>query len=159
MQEGTQAQESITFTLIDAKVAGGEFLSPTDPAVSISIDNPYLYLELLQDADSLVIDKHRITVEVAYPLDKPSMFPLYSPTNNGFTRKDLIIEVSKLYHWIYDVEEKTSNIEVAKHSRYKWNRCHTNGCFGLWGHFLYDLDLVAVTYDKDRHVYTLVVDS
>lgn len=126
-----------------------------DPYVSI-VDPPFNRIKNLKE---YVIHKPNITLEVKYPLRDKFLFPLYSNDDSGFTREQLVKSICNLYKWIYQVEEKTSDVKTGQHPAFYFNRNQTYGYFGIWGHGIEDLDLHTIYYDSDRDVYTLGIDS
>lgn len=108
----------------------------------ISIENPESQIDKLIDSDKIVIPYSEITLIIDYPLNKPTSFVLTS-SKNGFTKKQLVLEISKKYHEIYLEEEataKTKTIPIDKRGMLI-NRNETDGKYGIWGHDIGDLDL------------------
>lgn len=130
--------------------------SPCEYEHGITMSNARL--DLIKDAEEVVITKPCITVLVDYPLKDGFMFPLYA-NSDSFTRKDLVHKVLKLYEWIYKTESRTSNIKEGSHPYFDFNRNTTDGYFGIFGHSLDDLILHTVTYDATRDIYFLGIDS
>ena len=115
----------------------------------ISIEKPENQVNRLIDADKVVITYSEITLVIDYPLNKPAEFILKSP-GKGFTKKQLVLEISKKYHEIYDAEEssaKNKTIPVEKREGLI-NRNETDGKYGIWGHDIGDLDLSSAEVYK-----------
>ncbi len=115
----------------------------------ISIEKPEDQIERLIDADKVVITYSEITLVIYYPLNKPAKFILKS-SESGFTKKQLVKEISKKYHEIYESEEssaKTKTIPVEKREGLI-NRNETDGKYGIWGHDIGDLDLSSIEVYK-----------
>ena len=115
----------------------------------ISIKKPEDEINRLIDADNVVITYSEITLIIDYPLNKPAEFMIKSP-GKGFTKKQLVLEISKRYHEIYEAEEssaKTKTIPVEKREGLI-NRNETDGKYGIWGHDIGDLDLSSVEVYK-----------
>ena len=115
----------------------------------ISIEKPEDQIERLIDADKVVITYSEITLVIDYPLNKPAKFILKS-SESGFTKKQLVKEISKKYHEIYESEEssaKTKTIPVEKREGLI-NRNETDGKYGIWGHDIGDLDLSSIEVYK-----------
>lgn len=113
---------------------------------SIRIDSPQVEIKSLIGKDEVVISEKELTVIVDYPLSSNYRFTLIS--KNGFTREQLINEISKHYYQLYDEEEKTATIKtVPMQQRKVFNRNQTNGKYGIWGHDIGDLVLDEI------HVY------
>jgi hypothetical protein len=115
----------------------------------ISIEEPEDQIDRLIDADKVVITYSEITLVIDYPLNKPAKFILKS-LGKGFTKKQLVLEISKKYHEIYESEEssaKTKTIPIEKREGVI-NRNETDGKYGIWGHDIGDLDLSSVELYK-----------
>lgn len=113
---------------------------------SIRIDSPQVEIKNLIGKDEVVIPEKELTVIVDYPLSSNYRFELVS--KNGFTRTQLINEISKRYYQLYDEEENTATIKtVPLQQRKIYNRNQTNGKYGIWGHDIGDLVLDEI------HVY------
>jgi len=117
----------------------------------ISIENPESEIKNLIDADKIVIEKSEIILNIDYPLNKPAKFTLKSD-GNGFTKKQLITEISIKYKEIYDEEEKTSSVKTIPIDKRKGiiNRNETDGKYGIWGHDIGDLDLSSIEVYKTK---------
>ena len=125
----------------------------------INLEKPQL--EKLYDADEIVLTSTKVTLVIDYPLAKPATFELTS--KSGFTRKQLIIEISKKYAEIYNAEEisaKTKTIPSEKRAGVI-NRNETDGKYGICCHDLSDLDLSVIEVYKngDSRYLILGVES
>jgi len=113
---------------------------------SIRIDSPQIDIKNLIGKDEIVVPETRLTVIIDYPLSNSFKFGLIS--KGGFTRAQLITEISKHYYKIYDEEERTATIKtIPLKDRKIYNRNQTNGKYGIWGHDIGDLVLDEI------HVY------
>lgn len=111
----------------------------------ISIENPEAEISQLIEAESIIVPDSEITLLIDYPLNKPVEFVLKS-SGKGFTKKQLILEISKKYHEIYKEEESTAvtkTLPMEKRGSLI-NRNETDGKYGVWGHDIGDLDLSAI---------------
>lgn len=111
----------------------------------ISIENPEAEISQLIEAESIIVPDSEITLLIDYPLNKPAEFVLKS-AGKGFTKKQLILEISKKYHEIYKEEESTAvtkTLPMEKRGSLI-NRNETDGKYGVWGHDIGDLDLSAI---------------
>lgn len=112
-----------------------------------SLANPEEDLPQLLSKDMVVIYDTVVTVVIDYPLTNPYEFRLISP--DGFTRGQLLTEISKQYKFVYAEEEKTATVKTLPvEQREIRNRNTTNGKYGIWGHDLTDLDLSEVHVHK-----------
>lgn len=115
----------------------------------ISIDKPEDEINRLIDADKVAITYSEIILIIDYPLNKPVEFIIKS-SGKGFTKKQLVLEISKKYHEIYKAEEssaRTKTIPVEKREGLI-NRNETDGKYGIWGHDIGDLDLSSAQVYK-----------
>lgn len=126
-----------------------------------SLANPEEDLPQLVSKDMVVIYDTVVTVVIDYPLTNPYEFRLISP--DGFTRGQLLTEISNQYKFVYTEEEKTATVKTLPvEQREILNRNTTNGKYGIWGHDLTDLDLSEIHVHKapdGRIVLLLQVES
>lgn len=116
---------------------------------SIRIDSPQVEIKNLIGRDEVVIKEKELTVIVDYPLSSNYKFELIS--KKGFTRAQLINEISNRYYQLYDEEEKTATIKtVPMQQRKILNRNQTNGKYGIWGHDIGDLVLDEIHVFKNE---------
>lgn len=115
----------------------------------ISIEHPEKDINRLIDAEKLVTEVGEVSLYIDYPLNNPVSFIVKSP-QNGFTKKELVLEISKKYHEIYTEEEKTAKTKTVPMDQRKdvINRNETDGIYGLWGHDIQDLDLSSIEVYK-----------
>ena len=122
----------------------------------VNIENPQNDIPQLVDRSKTVIEKNKITVVIDYPLENIYTFDLESP--DGFTREELILEISKNYHKIYEEEEKTATVKTLPMEQRKiQNRNETNGKYGIWGHDISDLDLSGISVYKRKDGQLIVL--
>lgn len=129
----------------------------------VNIDNPQQDLNNLQDGDKIVLPYTPVQLIIDYPLDRPAEFVL-SAVGTGFTKKQLVEEISKRYHRIYKEEETTANTKTTPMEDRKTlaNRNTTDGKYGIWGHDITDLVLSSVEVHKSasgKITLTLGIDS
>jgi len=127
----------------------------------IRIDSPQIDIKNLISKDEVVIPPNKITIIIDYPLSINYEFELTSSI--GFTRAQLITEISKHYHKLYDEEEKTATIKTLPLEQRKvYNRNTTNGKYGIWGHDIGDLvldDIIVHKTSDSKLLLTLEIDS
>lgn len=113
-----------------------------------SIEKPQQDIPNLIGKDEIVIKQTSIKVIIDYPLTNQYEFSLTS--QSGFTRSLLLTEISKHYYKLYEEEEKTATIKtIPMEKRTKmYNRNHTNGKYGVWGHDIADLVLAEISLYK-----------
>lgn len=124
------------------------------------LDSVIMYLD---KPDEVVLPYSEVNIEIDYPLDSIYIGVLKS-TQKGFTRKELIKEISKRYHQIYIDEEATAKIKTIPIEKREdlINRNQTDGKYGIWGHDLSDLYLneIEVYKTKDgKIIIRLNIDS
>jgi len=122
----------------------------------ISLEKTDKEINRLIDPDEIVFPYTEVTLIIDYPLTTPITFKLTSG-KDGFTRKELIKEISQRYHSIYEEEEQTATkktIPVSERGTFI-NRNQTNGKYGIWGHNLSDLVLssVDVYMNQEKKIY------
>jgi hypothetical protein len=115
----------------------------------INIEKPENQINRLIDADKVVITYSEVTLVIDYPLNKPAEFILKS-SGKGFTKKQLVFEISKKYHEIYEAEESSAKTKTIPLEKRKGliNRNETNGKYGICCHDIGDLDLSSAQVYK-----------
>jgi hypothetical protein len=120
----------------------------------ISIEYPEKEIEKLLNKNKIVIEDSTVTIIIDYPLNNPVRFELKS--KNGFTKRELVRQISDHYHKIYSEEEQTATIKTipVKQRTKMYNRNQTNGKYGIWGHDLADLALgdILVYRNAEGHI-------
>ena len=116
----------------------------------ISLDEPEKDIDSLIDADDIVLRYNKFTLLIDYPLHNPAIFEI-STTEKGFSREQLISEISKKYHEIYKEEETGATQKTIPMEKREGlsNRNETNGKYGVWGHDLSGLDLSSIEVFKN----------
>ena len=86
---------------------------------------------------------------IDYPFRKEFRFDAES--KNGFTRAQLLRDISSAYYKIYKEEEQTATTKTipAEKRTTTYNRNQTNGIYGIWGHDIADLVLAEILVCKD----------
>ena len=118
----------------------------------INIEKPENQINRLIDADKVVITYSEVTLVIDYPLNKPAEFILKS-SGKGFTKKQLVFEISKKYHEIYEAEESSAKTKTIPLEKRKGliNRNETNGKYGICCHDIGDLDLSSAQVYKTEN--------
>ena len=129
----------------------------------IELDNIESVIMNLYKPDSIALPYNRVTIEIDYPLDTTYVGELKT-TKKGFTQKELVREISKLYHDIYAEEEATATIKTVPLNKrgQSINRNRTNGKYSIWGHDLSDLYLMEIEVYKTKQgeiVILLVIEA
>jgi len=116
-----------------------------------SIEKPEVDIPNLVDGNVIVIPEHEVTVVIDYPLKNEYRFNLLSKT--GFTKVQLLNEISKGYYKLYHEEEETATIKtIPVGERTKmYNRNQTDGKYGVWGHDIADLVLSEISVFKNAN--------
>jgi hypothetical protein len=128
----------------------------------VRIDSPQIDLSFLIDKDEIVIHEKRAVLFIDYPLSIP--YKAVITASNGFSRNQLINEISQHYYKVYTEEENTATIKTIPIERRKtlYNRNQTNGKYGIWGHDIADLALTGIRVYKSANgelILVLDVDS
>ena len=151
---------------IDFKIkAKGEDLKTFNDGIIpwISIANPKTQLSELVDADEMVLPFTTANIIIDYPLKFPDTFEIKT-AGQGFSRKQLILEISNRYHEIYKLEESSATTKTLPMDKREGliNRNETNGKFGVCCHDITDLDLGEIEVHrnlKGQITLTLEVES
>jgi len=153
-----QKISTITFKI---KATGDDIKSADEGNVPwINLDSPKKKLNGLIDPDELVLPYKKVVLIIDYPVKKPVFFEL-SSSANGFSKKQIILEIYNRYHQMYDEEERTAKIKTipTKQRKLLANRNQTDGKFGIWGHDLSDLELSSIdVFKNSRNIIFLRLD-
>lgn len=116
----------------------------------ISIENSDKEIGQLINPNEIVIKNSNINLIIDYPLNNPTTVALSN--SKGFTRKDLILAISKQYHKIYAEEEATAKTKTIPYEKRTGliNRNPTDGKYGIWGHDLSDLVLSGIEVHRTK---------
>ena len=143
---------SVILTIDFEQKATGEDLKNFEDGIipRISIENAKDELKNLIDADKIILPYKTVKIIIDYPLNVPAIFDI-TTTGEGFTRKQLITEISEKYHEIYEAEESSATTKtIPKDKRTGLiNRNQTDGKYGIWGHDISDLDLSQIEVHKN----------
>jgi hypothetical protein len=106
-----------------------------------SLSKPEQDLPNLYKKDEIIVKDPQIKIIIDYPVTNIYEFTLNS--EKGFTRAELLTEISKRYHLMYEEEEKTSTVKTIPPEKrtLMYNRNETDGKYGLWGHDIADMDI------------------
>lgn len=127
-----------------------------------SIEKPKDDISNLYDKDEVVIKETSIKIILDYPVTTKYEFTLLS--DKGFTRQQLLLEISHHYYKLYEEEEKSATIKTIPIEKRTtmYNRNQTNGKYGIWGHDIADLVLSEILVYQTANgelVLTLNVES
>lgn len=113
-----------------------------------SIENAKSELNQLVEGNKIVIKENKATIIIDYPLTNEYRFDLSS--QDGFTRAELLKEISYNYYKLYEEEENSASIKTIPVDKRTtmYNRNQTNGKFGIWGHDIADLILTEILVYK-----------
>ncbi len=126
------------------------------------LENPKSDLPNLDKKDEIIINEKQIKIIIDYPLTNQYEFTLKS--EKGFTRGQLLMEISKHYYLLYEEEEKTATIKTIPIDKRTtmYNRNETNGKYGVWGHDIADMDISEISVYKTKTgeiIVTLNIES
>lgn len=130
---------------------------------AVSIEKYDKDLINLIDGDEIVLPYPKVSIIADYPLNKPAIFELKAG-KAGFSRREIIQHIGKIYHHIYETEEasaKTKTVPLEKRTGLI-NRNVTDGEYGIWGHDLSDLYLsyIEVHQHPSGTIYLILgIDS
>jgi len=116
----------------------------------------------LNKKDEVVIIETFVKIIIDYPLTNQYEFTLTS--NKGFTRQQLLSEISIHYFKLYEEEEKSATVKTIPIDKRTtmYNRNQTNGKYGIWGHDIADLVLAEIGVyktTKGEIILTLNIES
>jgi hypothetical protein len=128
----------------------------------LSIEKPEEDILQLVDASKIVIPQSNITIVIDYPLTNECRFELES--KEGFTKEQLLREISKKYYSLYAEEESSATVKTVPVNKRTTlsNRNQTDGKHGIWGHDIADLVLAEILVYKTANgqiVLTLNIES
>ncbi|MEO9531612.1 MAG: hypothetical protein ABJG68_12605 [Crocinitomicaceae bacterium] len=119
----------------------------------ISIENAKSEVPNLAQKEELVLEVQSAILVIDYPVESPIQIEINSNDPKGFTRQDLVIQISENYLRIYKEEEESTSVAVTPmEEREIINRNTTDGKYGIWGHDLIDLDLSGIEVRKDGDI-------
>ena len=126
------------------------------------LENPKVDLPNLYKKDEIVIDDNQIRIIIDYPLT--NQYEFIPKSEKGFTRGQLLMEISKHYYLLYEEEEKTATIKTIPIDKRTtmYNRNETNGKYGIWGHDIADMDISEISVYKSKNgeiIVTLDIQS
>ena len=81
---------------------GKTYFRKTGGVGGINLENPQL--DKLRGADEMVTDRTKAVLILSYPLKKTIGYRIEN--DNGFNRKNIVLELSKVYSEIYSEKEK-----------------------------------------------------
>jgi hypothetical protein len=121
-----------------------------------SLQNPESDIPNLIDKDEVIIKQASIKIIIDYPLTNQYEFTLNS--DKGFTRAQLLSEISRHYYKIFDEEEESATVKTVPidERTAMYNRNETNGKYGIWGHDIADLVLSSISVYKTRNGETVL---
>jgi hypothetical protein len=117
----------------------------------VQVSDPRQALATLDQPDEIVIPFEHAVLVIDYPLTSPATMEIEAPLPIGFTKASLIKAICDEYQHVYDAEEGTAatkTIPVEDRGTLR-NRNRTDGAYGIWGHDLEDLILVAVHWTRE----------
>ena len=164
---GSASSRNITFSVVDLDAPAGTPRSQEQPD-----DHVYLTqdLEQLEDPNAKVALVGQIDVLYNYPLGTKGptereqqlggwVFTETAPNGQPyFTRADLVRAIANRYRTIYAEEAAASDVEPG-YVPGMYSRVATNGPYGIYGHVIDDLALLAVSQDLVSGMWILQVDA
>lgn len=128
----------------------------------VEVKDPNPFLKDLVNGDEIILRVKKAVIRIDYPLSTPIEIEI--ERENGFSRKDLILLISREYNRIYAEEEESTQIKTIPIEEREGliNRNQTTGKYGIWGHDLEDLDLSAILVNWEnptRPILELIIES
>lgn len=165
VKENEQKSMEKTHDDLGTRIGSFEFQVKTDDIENFEdgmipwadLEKPQQELAFLDKRDEIVIKDNQVKVVIDYPLTNQYDFVLQSA--KGFTRGQLLIEISKHYYKLYAEEEQTATVKTIPINQRTtmYNRNQTNGKYGVWGHDIADLDLSEITVYKNKKGETVLL--
>ncbi|MBC5837640.1 hypothetical protein [Flavobacterium muglaense] len=165
VKENEQKSMEKTHDDLGTRIGSFEFQVKTDDVENFEdgmipwadLEKPQQELVFLDKRDEIVIKDNQVKVVIDYPLTNQYDFVLQSA--KGFTRGQLLIEISKHYYKLYAEEEQTATVKTIPINQRTtmYNRNQTNGKYGVWGHDIADLDLSEITVYKNKKGETVLL--
>ena len=94
-----------------------------------------------EQLNTVVVPFDEVIIQISYPLSRIANFLVQN--KGGLTLRQTINVCSDIYHFIYDKEEETTEtpakLGCEGGAAPAFNRCRTNGKYGIWGHVITDL--------------------
>jgi len=139
----------------------------------IEQDDEYKDIIKKLDAKEEILPAGEYHLVIDYPLSRPYRESITFA--NPVKREEIVEIICNRYRKIYKLEDITSNInpsgiicnryrktykleDITSNINPRYNRVHTDGEYGIWGHDLSDLNLYTIYVDENK-VITLEVDS
>lgn len=113
------------------------------------------YLQELSDLNRIIIADENIFIEFRYPLSKEVLIRYQK--QGGFSKRDVLKNIGEGYKKIYEEEENSSGDPGTYANLY--NRRHSNGKYGIWGHGIEDLVIESLRYNPATKTLQLFVGS
>lgn len=120
----------------------------------VSIAKPDDDIARMVDPDECVIAEPVFKFMVEYPIENPHVETVTNA--EGYTRAEVARAISSTYHRLYHEEDGGVDPGTIPGM---YNRGRTNGPHGIWGHYIGDLQLYGVSYNSERGLWELGVDS
>lgn len=116
----------------------------------LRLDEPEQALARIDRPEEIVIPFEHAQLVIDYPLTHPATVGISAPLREGFTRAALVRAICDEYAAIYAAEEGTAHETppLALDERVYPGRNRTDGAYGIWGHDLEDLRLVAAHWSR-----------
>lgn len=115
----------------------------------LRMHEPETALALIDRPEEIVIPFEHAILVIDYPLTHPASIEISAPMPEGFTRAALVKAICEEYAHIYDAEEGTAATKpLARDERVTPGRNRTDGAYGIWGHDLEELKLMAAHWSR-----------
>ncbi len=106
-------------------------------------------LALIERPEEIVIPFEHAILVIDYPLTHPANIEISASLPEGFTRAALVKAICDEYAHIYDAEEGTAATKpLTRDERVTPGRNRTDGAYGIWGHDLDELKLMAAHWSR-----------
>lgn len=115
----------------------------------LRLHEPDMALARIDHPEEIVIPFEHAILVIDYPLTNPATIEISAPMPEGFTRAALVRTICEEYAHIYDAEEGTAVTKpLPPEERVTKGRNRTDGAYGIWGHDLEELKLMAAHWSR-----------
>jgi hypothetical protein len=119
----------------------------------VRISDPEGAVARLRNPEEIVIPYDTAILVIDFPLTTPTSVAITSGFAVGFTRAELVRAVCEEYANIYEAEEATATTKTIPREERTTikTRNRTDGAYGIYGHDLEDLVLLAMRWQRESN--------
>lgn len=106
----------------------------------------------ITNPNEILVKEEKIRVLFDYPLRNIVVFDFEN--KNGFSRMDLYKIIHETYKKIYD--EENNAVGDPGYIPGMYNRAESNGPYKIYGHYIDDLYIEGIIYEKDQEIKLII---